>query len=36
MNVVDPLKIADEFNNILATPMIATSVEVKIVVHHGL
>ena len=34
--MVDPLKIKEEFSNILATPVIATNVGAKIVMHHGL
>jgi len=36
VNIVDPLKITDEFSNILATPVIATDVGAKIVVCHDL
>jgi len=36
VNTVDPLKITDEFSNILATPVIATDVGAKIVMHRDL
>ena len=36
VDMVDPLKIADEFSNILATPVIATNVGAKIVMHRDL
>ena len=34
--MVDPLNVADEFSNILATPVIATNVGAKIVMHCDL
>ena len=34
--MVDPIEVPDEFSSILATPVIATNVEAKIVVHRDL
>jgi len=36
VNVVDPLKITQEFSSILSQPIIATHVNVKLVMHNGL
>jgi len=36
VNIVDPMKITKEFNNILANPIIATKVVSKVVLHSGL
>jgi len=36
VNIVDPLKLAEEFGNILANPVIASHVEAMFIVHKGL
>jgi len=36
VNIVDPLKITQEFSSILSQPVIATHVSVKLVMHNGL
>ena len=36
VNIVDPLKLTEEFGNILANPVIASCVEATFIVHKGL
>jgi len=36
VNIVDPLKLTEEFGNILANPVIASHVEATFIVHKGL
>lgn len=36
VNIVDPMKISDEFGNILSEPIIATQVTARFLVHRGL
>lgn len=36
VDIVDPLKLTQEFGNILANPIIATHVEATFIVHKGL
>jgi len=36
VNIVDPMTVVDEFNNILTTPIIATGVNIKIILHNDL
>ncbi len=36
VNIVDPLKIMNEFSSILSQPIIATHVGVKLLLHTGL
>lgn len=36
MNTVDPMKLTQEFGNILADPIIATRVVASFIVHRGL
>jgi len=33
---VDPMTVVDEFNNILTTPIIATGVNIKVILHNDL
>lgn len=36
VNIVDPLKLTEEFSNILANPVIASRVVATFIVHKGL
>ncbi|XP_064628238.1 circularly permutated Ras protein 1-like [Lineus longissimus] len=36
VNIVDPLKLTEEFGNIIANPVIATNVKATLVLHKGL
>jgi len=36
VNIVDPLKLTEEFGNILANPVIASHVVATFIVHKGL
>lgn len=36
VNIVDPLKLTEEFGNILANPIIATRVVATFIIHKGL
>jgi len=36
VNIVDPLKLTEEFGNILANPVIASRVVATFIVHKGL
>ena len=36
VNIVDPMTIVDKFSNILATPTIATGVNIKLILNNDL
>jgi hypothetical protein len=36
VNIVDPLKLTEEFGNIIANPVIATNVKATLVLHKEL